>query len=73
MTITLTCSFCGRRETRTDNPEFPGWYWIIPHWVTPQEGHLQRKNVCSEECGASWLMRRQLERERVKEGAKEEP
>lgn len=61
MTVTLTCSFCGQQETQGQPWRFPGWYMVIP-----QDLSREAKNVCSEECGASWLLRRQLERERVK-------
>lgn len=55
LTITLTC-FCGFRSQDTC-----GWYAITPATgsITP------RVLVCSEACGASWFMRRQLERERA--------
>ena len=60
MTVTLTCAYCERRETQEQPWHFPGWYKILE-----EDGCLQGNDVCSEECGASWLMRRQLERERV--------
>ena len=74
MTITLTCAFCGRQEAREYYAEFTGWYFIsMPY------GEISQKWVCSEECGASWLMQR-VERENeallrvaLMQGAKEEP
>ena len=59
MTIILTCAFCKRQETHTEPWSFPGWYKVMA-----QDGSLQGVFVCSETCGASWLMRRQLDREK---------
>ena len=63
MQITLSCAFCGRRETQ----EAP---WMFTTWMVILDvADLAQRHVCSEECGISWLfrrlMRRQLERERV--------
>ena len=55
MTVTLTCSFCGRQETHSNELFFAGWFTI--------SSKVEVIQVCSEECGAAWLMRRQLERE----------
>ena len=58
MTVPLTCSFCGRQETRRTPGMFLGW-WCI----SPDRTFSWRAQVCSLECMASWAMRRQVGRE----------
>ena len=57
--ITLICVNCGRRETHPNNWDFKGWFTIMPH-----DASLRGFTVCGETCGAEWLMKLQLERER---------
>lgn len=61
LTVTLQCAFCERRTLDPGNAPavFDGWYAITPVEPWPR----QRVLVCSETCGASWFMRRELERE----------
>ena len=54
MTVTLTCAFCKRQETQEQPWRFPRWYKVIP-----QDGSMQGREVCSEECLVSWAIRAQ--------------
>ena len=56
MTVTLTCSFCGRQETHSNELFFAGWLTI--------SSKVEVVKVCSLECMVSWAMRTQDEQVR---------
>ncbi|GEM_PF-5987999 len=61
-TVTLRCANCEKRETHDHWNDFIGWFTI--RGVGGRNGdHYDW--MCSELCGASWLMRRQFEREQA--------
>ena len=55
MTVTLTCAFCGRKESHGAIWQFTGWWEL-----QPVEGRLIgkwiRRFVCSPKCGEAWFI-----------------